>query len=153
MFGGGFAQGKGGGIADLGVATDSGVDLYTDIHLSGALSAVFGRGNWGAVSGPAVEMMWTGNMGFSADGLPWVGRLPESLTRRGKDMDLEGRGQEWISAGFSGEGMVHAWLCGKALAWMILDDGQVLSWFPEQMLVTEERIKASVLSRSVGEYV
>ncbi|KAJ5096014.1 FAD dependent oxidoreductase [Penicillium alfredii] len=41
MLGGGFAQTEGGGIADLGVSTDSELSLYIDIHLSGALSAIF----------------------------------------------------------------------------------------------------------------
>ncbi|KAK1147551.1 hypothetical protein N8T08_000893 [Aspergillus melleus] len=157
MFGGGFAQGKNGGIDDLGIATDSEMSFYTDIHLSGALSATFGREHWGAVSGPAVEMMWTGNMGFSADGFPWVGSLPSSLTQRGEDRNWNGKGREWVSAGFSGEGMVHAWLCGQALGRMILaDDGELreqddLSWFPEHMLVTEERVEVSVLPRNVVE--
>ncbi|KAI9040535.1 NAD(P)/FAD-dependent oxidoreductase [Aspergillus affinis] len=157
MFGGGFAQGKNGGIDDLGISTDSEMSFYTDIHLSGALSVTFGRENWGTVSGPAVEMMWTGNMGFSADGFPWVGRLPRSLTRRGTDANRTEKGHEWVSAGFSGEGMVHAWLCGKALGRMILADDEGLSeqedlsWFPEQMLVTEERAQASVLPRKVVE--
>lgn len=44
--------------------------------------------------------------------------------------------------------MVLAWLCGKALGMMLLgDDNNLLtggeavdlSWFPEQMLITEER--------------
>lgn len=146
MFGGGFAQGEGGGISDLGVSTDSELSLYADIHLSGALSVVFGREDWGAAPGSAVEQMWTGNMGFSADGFPWVGRLPGSLTGRGKDTDREGA--EWVSTAFSGEGMVLAWMCGKALGKMLLLHDELLdrefadlSWFPEQMLVTEERAK------------
>ncbi|BCS27817.1 NAD(P)/FAD-dependent oxidoreductase [Aspergillus puulaauensis] len=153
MFGGGFAQGQGGGISDLGVSTDSELSLYADIHISGALSAVFGRQNWGAPPGCAVEQMWTGNMGFSADGFPWVGRLPGALTGRGKDKD--GEGAEWVSAAFSGEGMVLAWLCGKALAKMLLlHDDQLdgesvdLTWFPEQLLVTEERARKAVYSLS-----
>jgi glycine/D-amino acid oxidase-like deaminating enzyme len=157
MFGGGFSQGEGGGISDLGVSTDSELSLYADIHLSGALSAVFGRENWGAVPVRAVEQMWTGNMGFSADGFPWVGRLPASLTRRGQDAQEE-RGTEWVSAAFSGEGMVLAWLCGKGLGTMLLChdndllDGEAvdLSWFPEQMLVTEERAKKAVYAFSVS---
>lgn len=146
MFGGGFAQG---GIADLGTATDSELSLYCDIHLSGALSAVFGRENWGSVTGPSVEMMWTGNMGFSSDGLPWIGQLPSSELPTTSTM-REGSAQ-WVCAGFSGEGMVQAWLSGKATAQMVLiNDGRLhgnvdLSWFPEQMLVTEERLKTSVL--------
>lgn len=59
MFGGGFSQSEGSGISDLGVSTDSELSLYADIHLSGALSAVFGHENWGAVPVRAVEQMWT----------------------------------------------------------------------------------------------
>ncbi|KAL3457551.1 putative FAD dependent oxidoreductase [Aspergillus heterothallicus] len=155
MLGGGFAQGEGCGVADFGVATDSELSLYADIHLSGALPAVFGRDNWGAVPKPGVESMWTGNMGFSADGFPWVGRLPGSVCGRGAKTGS--RGAEWISAAFSGEGMVLAWLCGKAVGTMLLrDDGDLadtesedLDRFPEQLLVTEERVKTAVLPRHV----
>ncbi|KAL4972620.1 hypothetical protein BDW66DRAFT_162723 [Aspergillus desertorum] len=145
----------GGGISDIGVSTDSKQSLHVDIHLSGALSAVFGLENWGST--PGVEQMWTGNMGFSADGLPWVGRLPASVTQRGP-VGMEDRGGEWISAAFSGEGMVLAWLCGKALGRMLLlHDGELLdgdcadlSWFPEQMLVTEVRANTAALPRSAA---
>ncbi|KAH8698743.1 FAD dependent oxidoreductase-domain-containing protein [Talaromyces proteolyticus] len=160
MLGGGFAQGKNGGVDDLGISHDSELCLYIDIHLSGALAAVFGHQNWGKTSGQSVKNMWTGIMGFSADGMPWVGKLPSSLTDRSHDRN-EGNaahGAEWVSAAFSGEGMVQAWLCGKALGLMILDhDGKqstgesadVRSWFPEQMVVTEERIRKSFLPRQI----
>ena len=52
---------------------------------------------------------------------------------------------EWISAGYSGEGMAHAFMCGQALAYMLLGmeesdkRGSLSSWFPEALLVTEER--------------
>lgn len=167
MFGGAFAQSEGRGIADLGIATDSSLSVYMDIHLSGALSAVFGHENWGTVTGPPVQAMWTGNMGFSSDGLPWVGMLPSSLTGRenghpkptSKQSDVDKPGSEWVSAAFSGEGMVQAWLCGKALGIMLLSrDGRLdpvqsadLSWLPEQMLATEERVRGSVLPRVVDE--
>jgi hypothetical protein len=153
MLGGGYAQGEQGGLADIGISTDSELSLYADIHLSGALSVVFGRNNWGTVCGPNVETMWSGNMGFSADGLPWVGRLPASLTGRAQ-RERTG-GSEWISAAFSGEGMVHAWLCGKAVGTMLLieenslieSESADLDWLPSQMLVTEERVKEAVLPR------
>lgn len=168
MFGGAFAQSEGRGMADLGVATDSSLSVYMDIHLSGALGAVFGHENWGTVSGPPVQAMWTGNMGFSWDGFPWVGMLPPSLTwREGgysetnpeEQSETNKSGAEWVSAAFSGNGMVQAWLCGKALGIMLLSrDGMLdashsadLSWLPEQMLVTEERIRNSVLPRVVDE--
>jgi hypothetical protein len=153
MLGGGYAQGEQGGLADIGISTDTKLSLYADIHLSGALSAVFGRNNWGTVSGPNVESMWTGNMGFSADGFPWVGRLPTSLTSRGQSE--ESGGSEWISAAFSGEGMVQAWLCGKAVGTMLLleesnlreSESADIDWLPSQMLVTHERVKKAILPR------
>lgn len=150
MFGGGFAQSEAGGVGDLGIATDSELSFYADIHLSGALSAIFGRENWGSVSGPSVEQMWTGSMAYSADGLPWVGKLPRSATLR--DSPAEGKGGEWISNACCGEGMVQTWLSGKALGRMLLKhDGlagnEDLSWFPKEMLVTEERVQNSVLPK------
>ena len=158
MFGGGFAQSEGGGIEDLGITTDDALSLAADIHLSGALSAVFGRENWGPVNGTAVKQMWTGNMGFSADGLPWVGILSEELTGRKRSAQSDGRsGAEWAAVAYSGEGMVNAWLCGKALAMMVLQhctsEDQVLApdWFPEQMLITDERIEKSRLPTVVGD--
>lgn len=155
MLGGGLTNSEGGGIADLGISTDSELSLYIDIHLSGALSAVFGRQAWGRVHGDPVQAMWTGNMAFSTDGLPWVGQLPGSVTHRGSD-DNE-NGAEWVCAAFNGEGMVQAWLSGKALATMLLlQDKQLvstadadLSWVPEQILITGERIAAAELPRSV----
>jgi glycine/D-amino acid oxidase-like deaminating enzyme len=100
-----------------------------------------------------VESMWTGNMGFSADGFPWVGRLPTSLTSRGQSE--ESGGSEWISAAFSGEGMVQAWLCGKAVGTMLLleesnlreSESADIDWLPSQMLVTHERVKKAILPR------
>jgi glycine/D-amino acid oxidase-like deaminating enzyme len=161
MFGGGFAQSEGGGIEDLGVTTDDALSLSADMHLSGALSAVFGRENWGPVKGSAVKQMWTGNMGFSADGLPWVGMLSEKLTGRKRSKLVERRsGREWAAVAYSGEGMVNAWLCGKALAMMVLKhcsskpeaQGNLApEWFPEQMLITDERIDKSRLPAQVGD--
>ena len=44
-----------------------------------------------------LEMSWSGIMGFSRDGLPWVGPLSENIGG--------GEGQ-WICAGYTGEGTV-----------------------------------------------
>lgn len=110
-----------------------------------------------------VKANWSGIISLSADSLPWVGRLPDKLSGRKsstpvwkftaepKDEDalpaltnLTSTPGEWISASYSGEGMVHAWLCAKALAYMVLDaeeDGGLKEWFPEVMRVTEERWK------------
>ncbi|KAJ5108063.1 hypothetical protein N7456_004738 [Penicillium angulare] len=156
MLGGGFAQGELGGIAELGISRDHEMSVYIDIHLSGALRAVFGRESWGRVEGEQVQAMWTGNMAFSSDGFPWVGRLPESLTHRTSQDN--NAGSEWVCAAFGGEGMVQCWQSGKALATLLamqdkelgatIDDD--LSWFPEQLLVSDERIAAAELPRTIA---
>ncbi|KAJ5503404.1 FAD dependent oxidoreductase [Penicillium fimorum] len=158
MLGGGFAQSEAGGLADLGVSTDSDLSLYINIHLSGALRAIFGDKNWGRVQGDAVQAMWTGNMAFSSDGFPWVGRLSEVATGRSEHGS---EGAEWVCAAFGGEGMVQAWFSGKAVATMLLaQDASLsetvsadLSWFPDQLLMTEKRFADSVLSREVADGV
>ncbi|KAJ6044882.1 uncharacterized protein N7446_003076 [Penicillium canescens] len=151
MLGGGFAKSEHGGLSDLGISTDSELSLDIDIHLSGVLSAVFGRKDWGRVQGDPIQAMWTGNMAFSSDAFPWVGRLPGAVTRRADHGD---DGSEWVCAAFGGEGMVQAWLCGKALATMLLEqDGALvggsadISWFPEQLRVSEERFGVTELPR------
>lgn len=51
-------------------------------------------------------------------------------------------GKEWICGGYSGEGLTHAWGCAKALAYMILGrPDEVTSWFPEEYLITEDRVE------------
>ncbi|KAG5744978.1 hypothetical protein H9Q72_003689 [Fusarium xylarioides] len=55
---------------------------------------------------------WTGIMGYSKDGYPWVGQLPASLG--GEDGGL------WLSVGYTGHGMPVAARCGIAVAQEIL---------------------------------
>ncbi|PVH81662.1 putative FAD dependent oxidoreductase [Cadophora sp. DSE1049] len=152
MMGGGFAQGLGGGIEDFGVATDSRpFDFHTKVHLSGILRAAFAEEKWGEEDSKPIKSMWTGNMGFTHDSLPLVGKLHSSLT--GRNLHPKSIGSEWIAAGFNGEGMVHAWRSGVAVAQMMLEDLAPNSsygwqeWFPDQLLVTEERLKMSAPSQ------
>ncbi|KAH7910011.1 FAD dependent oxidoreductase-domain-containing protein [Hygrophoropsis aurantiaca] len=170
MFGAGFDDGvnTGGDGTGLGETNDGVYDVHNAVHVSGALPVYFGERNWGEESVPAgvgdegegwrwnrgrVKAMWSGILSLSGDGLPWVGRLPRSVTGRkgvvrGRNWD-EKRGEkaprdvasgEWIAAGYSGEGMVHAWMSAKALAYMVLgeEDG-FKAWFPDVFRVTEDR--------------
>ncbi|KIL93751.1 hypothetical protein FAVG1_02312 [Fusarium avenaceum] len=78
--------------------------------------------------------VWSGIMGFTADGLPVVGNLPHSLTGR------TGNG-EWIAAGFNGHGMDKCWLTGEAIARMVIGE-QDVPGFPKAYLLSEDRVKS-----------
>lgn len=169
-------------LKQIGNADDSEWDGIIAAHLSGAMPICFGENHWGAEKQPQtdssgekwndgrVKATWSGAIALSADLLPWVGRLPNKLSRRrspptsstpvfdvskgleSKDTlgeapvltNLTSAPGEWISASYSGEGMVHAWLCAKALALMVLGaekEGGLEEWFPEILTVSEERWK------------
>ncbi|KAJ7057123.1 FAD dependent oxidoreductase [Mycena amicta] len=162
MFGGGLSFSN--ILSEIGVADDHApVDLSVAAYLGGALSPYFGA-EWGAEGRPEppqdksspfdqsrVMNVWTGILGFSADRQPWVGRLPPRITGR-QVPKVETNGGlaspgEWIAAGYSGEGMVHAYLSGKAVAHMLLLDSQ--AQVPEPFLVTERRWKKAKMEKWV----
>ncbi|KAJ7504389.1 nucleotide-binding domain-containing protein [Mycena galericulata] len=179
MFGGGVAHGELAEQAfmkEIGATDDRGWNQETGAYLGGALSIYFG--GWGAegrdVENTAsvtknisqaneelgegrVKKLWTGILGVSADGRPWVGRLPAKISgrpvpRTQKQNQIKERIPlaapcEWISAGYSGEGMVHAYLSGKALAHMVLGQPPEL---PEAFLVTETRWKKAKIEDLVN---
>ena len=61
---------------------------------------------------------------------------------------------EWVAAGFSGEGMVHAWLSWTALAWMVLDREDALEgWFPDILRVTEKRWRKASVDTLVSRFM
>jgi glycine/D-amino acid oxidase-like deaminating enzyme len=148
MFGGGFAQSPQQGMSEVGINTDDAYDPAAAAHLCGALNVVFKLPNSVDVGvANEVKSIWAGSIGISADLLPWVGRLPTRLT--GRDVPPAqahskiAQPGEWVSAGYSGEGMVNAPLCAKALAMMILkpNEDNISSWFSEEMRVSERRCR------------
>lgn len=150
MLGGGLFQSGNFGFGEVGETSDEGVSLMATAHVGGVLGAVIG---WpGAVR---VEEVWTGVMGFTPDGMAWVGGVPERLTG-GRERPVEGegvvQGREWIAAGFCGEGMVNAWLSGVALGRMVLGEKEEEVGLPKPMLITEERVRNADLMDLVIEW-
>ncbi|CAE6475264.1 unnamed protein product [Rhizoctonia solani] len=152
MLGGGFAQSTQQGMAEIGVSTDGSYDPAGAAHICGALSVLFKDPKHQLTTSDTnaenrVKSIWSGSLGISADSIPWVGRLPSRLTGRSvppaNEYSKVASPGEWVSAGYSGEGMVNAALCAKALAMMILkpNEDNVSSWFPDQMRVTERRCR------------
>ncbi|KAK7457488.1 hypothetical protein CaCOL14_001490 [Colletotrichum acutatum] len=71
---------------------------------------------------------------------------------------------QWVSAGYCGDGMVWAWLCGTALGVMIagkedvvlekgvgFPGGRLAEWFPKELLLTEARLRKADMSNLVDE--
>jgi glycine/D-amino acid oxidase-like deaminating enzyme len=168
MIGGGMMQAGKRGLSELGVASDAEINYLTGCHLSGVLPMGFGLENWGEDSpGGRMKNIWSGSLGLTADMMPFVGRLEPSLTGR-TPVDVKSSKEkagsmtspaEWISAGYNGEGMVNAWLCGAALGLMIVGredvvapkqtfgrpHGKLFDWFPKEYICSQKRVtKASI---------
>ncbi|KDQ54468.1 hypothetical protein JAAARDRAFT_196390 [Jaapia argillacea MUCL 33604] len=148
MLGGGWAQGSGGGLDDVGISSDADNSVLASSHLLGLLPTVFDKK---VLTGVDVKGVWSGAIGMSADLLPWVGQVPESVSKRKGGSNAKG---EWVCAGFSGEGMVNAWGCGEALAKMVVEKfrckpvGKIRDHLvlPPDMIITESRVCKASLS-------
>ena len=180
LFGGGTVQGGRWTLSEFGNADDGGYNLGVASHLQGVLPEYFGRGNWGAESVDVakaensawplgrVMAVWTGIIGISADLQPWVGRVPSAISgRTAPPPPLAGTSAEnavarslappgeWVSTGYSGEGMVHAWLCAHALALMVLgqeNEEDVRSWFPDEFRLSSRRRKKATIEHLMANY-
>ncbi|KAH7108354.1 nucleotide-binding domain-containing protein [Auriculariales sp. MPI-PUGE-AT-0066] len=144
---------------ELGVADDSTFNSTIASYLGGVLPTVFGAENWGREashdtedkewSHGRVKATWSGILCMSADGNPWVGRIPPRITQRAAPVAMQRPGRvvttspgEWISAAYDGDGMASALMCGRAVAYMILGKEEshgVSGWLPEPFLITEKR--------------
>lgn len=90
-------------------------ELNPEIH-AGLVD--FLRKSFPRVGNAGLRMAWTGPMGFSKDGLPWVGEVP-------------GKQGQFIAAGFTGHGFGLAWRCTRLLV-QELTEGRLqndLRWF------------------------
>lgn len=89
---------------------------------------------WGGPDAEDAEIFerWSGIIGATPDGFPFVGNVPLSISERAGD-------GEWIAAGFNGYGMSQCWSCGEANARMALGE-PLPEWFPTVCLMSEERL-------------
>lgn len=91
---------------------------------------------------------WSGIMGFSRDGWPWVGSVPDSAG---------GGDGLWLCAGYSGGGMPNAALCAKAVVDMMIpsheDRGEVADEIDllREYLFTEHRLERARARETVAE--
>ncbi|KAF5012697.1 hypothetical protein FDECE_1257 [Fusarium decemcellulare] len=136
MIGGGFFRSRQQGLDQVGIWDDSQVHALPLMHVRGVMPTVF-EPQWG--EGSKLVKAWTGILGFTGDLMPFIGPVPSRSSTPSSG--------EWVAAGFNGEGMVWAWLCGTALAVMVLGKeeenledgigrpgGKLDDWFPRDIL-------------------
>ncbi|KAF9739689.1 hypothetical protein PMIN02_012378 [Paraphaeosphaeria minitans] len=142
VIGGGLGRLPDGGAAEYGAVDDGALNPSVSAYLRGTVPGYFGQptsSSPGAQDVPEYEYVheWTGIMGATADGRPFVGGVP----------GMEG---VWVSAGFNGHGMVLCLKAAEALVGMIRGDGgaKELDWFPKSFLISEERMNAKFGGRT-----
>ena len=137
FLGGGLVQGAEAGVVDLDSVDDTSLNKPALKHLCSVLPNRFKAGE-----GARLKQAWTGIMGFTADGLPLVGRIPQELSNT--KVPEGASGQEWIAAGFSGYGMVNCWQSGRAVADMFSGHptGTIDNNFPIELFeCSQKRLK------------
>ena len=120
-------------LSEIGNSRDDMNCVRSIAHLGGIMDATFGR-----PVREEIKTAWTGVMGFSIDGYPIVGKLPDAVTERKGGDD----GGEWAAAGFGGYGMVNSFLSGQAVAEMLL--GKAPAILPRSHVMNEERYELLV---------
>lgn len=138
VIGGGLGKLPSEGASQYGNTDDTGLHPDTTKYLRNCTAYYFGS-NWGADhSDGRVRKEWSGIMGASADGLPYVGQVP----------DMPGL---FLSASFNGHGMVLCLKCAEALVQMITGgksaEDSLNTWFPAAMRLTRERFKNKFIGR------
>lgn len=168
---------------NIGITDDCSAVFENEAHLGGALERAFapywgGEGHdtdnipsvdpgdaqppWGR---GRIKAAWSGLLGMSTDLQPWVGRVPYAASGRTEPRSaITGESEyrqemappgEWICAGYTGEGMVHAWLCGRALACMILGippEGNGERSVPSPFLISERRVLKTRLEDTLARW-
>ena len=128
MIGGGTTMLPDAGLCEFGTTDDTTADPVVIDYLKNCTARYFGQ-HWGEdqLDG-RVRKAWTGIMGYSADGFPLVGELPDE-----KNL--------YIAASFQGLGMVLSFLTAKALVSIINgSDDDNLELFPRAFQISRERL-------------
>ncbi|KAF1833014.1 FAD dependent oxidoreductase-like protein [Decorospora gaudefroyi] len=134
IIGGGLGRLPAAAGSEYGTVNDSSLNPEISEYLRESLPAYFGADNWGEMAeeeaSHRIDQEWTGIMGATADGRPFVGEVP-------------GKKGMWISAGFNGHGMVLCLKSAEALVTMMKAGGASgkPKWFPKSFLITQERLE------------
>ncbi|KAF2645197.1 FAD dependent oxidoreductase [Massarina eburnea CBS 473.64] len=137
VIGGGLARLPDAGVSEYGTVDDSRLNAGISTYLHGTLSGYFGEPNTASNeeegAGYKIVQEWTGIMGATADGIPFVGEVP-------------GQKGLWVCAGFNGHGMVLCLKSAEALVGMIRGGGEDDRWFPNSFSISMKRLERCAFS-------
>ncbi|EMD00998.1 hypothetical protein BAUCODRAFT_191201 [Baudoinia panamericana UAMH 10762] len=138
VIGGGIWQLPNDGASRYGETDDSSLEPTITSYLRKCTADYFGP-NWGSDHPQGrVKKEWSGIMGASADGLPYVGAWP----------DKPGL---WISAAFNGHGMVWCLKAAEALVGLMTGNEAerrvVQHWFPRSAIISNLRMARKFTGR------
>jgi glycine/D-amino acid oxidase-like deaminating enzyme len=129
IMGGGLVRAPEDGLYEFGTTDDATLNEGISEYLKETTPRYFGS-DWGEDHRDGrIRKEWTGIMGFSPDGFPFVGEMPSQ-----KDL--------WVSCAFQGHGMVLCWKSASALVEMMegKDGQEPVAWFPSVFRVSEDRL-------------
>lgn len=129
MFGGGRHYGAEAGV---GISDDSFISPPAADYLRRALIDALDLQTAPEVTELEATHEWSGIMGYSRDGAPWVGEVSEELGG-GKGL--------WLCAGFTGHGMPNACLSAKAAVELLLGTKVAEVDLPESYRMSAERVE------------
>ena len=127
IIGGGLTKTGAKGLFEFGTSDDSKCDPVIVKYLENCTADNY-DGFWGDDDPKGrVYKAWSGIMGYSADGFPLIGQVPEA----------EGL---YIAASFQGSGMVLSFSCAEALASIVANRGEDASLqLPKTFRLTKAR--------------
>ncbi|KAF9263804.1 FAD dependent oxidoreductase [Marasmius fiardii PR-910] len=122
-------------IAQPGYETYVSDDSTTNTDVGEGLRKFLGGVFPGSGEG-VVEKEWSGIMGYTRTGEPFVGPVMSSSDDSGSGVVIPG---QYVAAGYTGHGMPRAFACGEIVASMILadlrgKDWEKPDWVPESYL-------------------
>jgi glycine/D-amino acid oxidase-like deaminating enzyme len=135
VIGGGLVMAKDEGVEEFGETDDTTINQDISKYLTETTPRYFGS-DWGDDHADGrIRQQWTGIMGYSPDGFPFIGEVP-------------GEKNLWMAASFQGHGMVLCFLCARALVAIMGGEEETLeTWFPDAFKVSEERLKKKFAGR------
>lgn len=114
MFGGGRGAATAFGMPSYRIGDDSIIDNSVARYLRTSLNSELDINNENGELKASHE--WSGIMGYSRDGYPWVGQVPQEMLE-------DGKGGLFVCAGFTGHGMANASLAARWCAQNMLKGG------------------------------